>query len=515
MAGPSAEPLAQRDALTEKRLISFLFSHPVMPSALEALRPARSSPLPPCILGPIMHASREVPVRRYWWWFRLAFLSLAFVALGLYLFASTPWRKWVGLAPDYHLLVVRGHDAVQAIHQFQSQCGLWPQYLEDLVPGYLDAAFLEPQPPPAARNARWFYDLSPVPDQTAPGGMRLLPSLSIRLPEGSRAHLGYDFDPVDPAWRIFGDTEPQRLPTSSPPPHSSPSPPAHLTHPAGHQVMAAAQAELARRIAREPGEVEHRRRLAGLLMAAGNTEEVRAVIAQAAIDLPESYWPRLASAVLDLAAPHSAPAPAASPTGLQGDAATAPAAGPAEVPAPPESLQAFAQWVQRRPSMTRWFYLSHLERQAQRPHEAAAAMAKAAQMPVEVAADDPHAAAYYLWDMTRWALETRRWPLVSELADAWELAYRERLVADPSFLPLRAAARLSQGNFAGARQDLEAFDALPPPHPPTPRASARLPWAQHIDTPGGLRDAIERHDRTFRYDPGKFPAPFNPFPLPE
>jgi hypothetical protein len=201
--------------------------------------------------------------------------------------------------------------------------------------------------------------------------------------------------------------------------------------------------------------------------------------------LPESYWPKLAAAVLELESPPTAP----------GDR-------PAKTPA----AEALAEWVRRRPSMTRWFYLSHLERLASRTDAAAAAMNQAAMLPIEVAADDPNVGAYYLWDMMRWAMETKRWPLATRLADSWELAHRERQTANVSYLPLRAAVRLAEGNLLGARKDLEAFDALPLP---------RRVWAQHIDTPGGLREAVMREDRGYRYSPGKLPGSFEVFPRPQ
>lgn len=416
-------------------------------------------------------------MRRYWWWIRLGLFCVVFVGLGVYLFSTTPWRRWMGLAPDYTPLLERGNRIVDAVYGFRAAHGLWPQYLEDMVPDLLEPDVLDPMPA-SLGGGRWFYDLTPVADDTAPSGVRILPSLSTRLPEHARSHVGYDFDPRDPAWQFFGNAQGSRVPYR----------PADVPLRSAPELLPAAVAEMDRRITREPGEVEHRRTKAGLLMAADRPSEARDVVARAATDFPNSCWPRLAAAVLDLEPPASAPGPPA-------PAATAPAAPPA--------VQAFAEWVERRPSFTRWFYRSHLERLAGRPDAAAAAIAQSLKFPVEVAPDDPNTAAYYLWDMTRWALESKRWPLVVELADAWQLAHQDRTVADISYLPLRAAARLATGNVAAAKADMASFDDAPPP---------RRAWAKDVD---GLRAAVDRGDSAYRYSPGKLPAPFEVFPRPE
>jgi len=416
-------------------------------------------------------------VRRYWWWFRLVLFGVLFVGLGIYLFSTTPWQHWFGKKTDDVALRTQGAGIVHAIYVFRQEHALWPQYLEDLVPTYMDMQYLEPSSP--AGGARWYYDLSSVSDDTAASGTRMLPSLSIRLPESARAHFGFDFDPDHPAWRYFGDTEPRDIPgvIGNLPPSLSPQ-----------QVFSNALAELDRRIVREPRDIEHRRGKAALLLSANRLAETRVVVDQSAADFPDSYWPRLASAVLDLQS-----------------AATS---QPATLPAEPESLAAFRAWVKQKPSMTHWFYLSCLERLANRDDAAAAAMAQAAQQPVEVAADDPNISAYYLWDMARWALETRRLDLATQLTDSWEQADKDKRVADASYLSIRAATRLAQGNPAGAKLDLDALDG-PPPAPP------RRTWAKNLEGPSGLRDAITRNDRTYRYHPGPLPSPFKPFPLPE
>jgi hypothetical protein len=149
--------------------------------------------------------------------------------------------------------------------------------------------------------------------------------------------------------------------------------------------------------------------------------------------------------------------------------------------------------------MTRWFYLSVLYRMAGRPDDAAAAMASAVTLPVEVRADDPNVAGYYLWDMARWAVDTKRWPLVLAICGVWEDAETDHTVLDASYLPLRAAARLATGDI-GAGADLAKL------------ADKKHVWAQNLDA---LRQAVERNDRTFTYHPGAVPGPFQIFVTPE
>ena len=150
-------------------------------------------------------------MRRFWWWFRVGLLSVIFMGLGVYLVSTSPWGRWFGRAPDYNAMMAEGDGIVAAIERFKAERGLWPEYLDDLAPDYLKA-------PP---GREWFYELTPVMEPggevkargtRAAGGatkeelVPSLPSLS-RHADGrnARAHVGYDFDPKNPSWRLFGD----------------------------------------------------------------------------------------------------------------------------------------------------------------------------------------------------------------------------------------------------------------------------------------------------------------------
>jgi hypothetical protein len=412
----------------------------------------------------------EVSLGRYWWWFRLGVFCVVFVALGIFLFQRMHWGKQA--ARNFSADIAQGDKIVDAVEAFRGKCGLWPEYLEDLVPQYLDAI------PDAGDRRHWFYELSPVADDQAPSGFRTLPSLSLPTGDEPREHIGYDFDAHAPAWHLFGGSEAPKILREEKPPKKPP---------ALGDVYRNAIAELQRRIEREPREVEHRRGMAAIFLAMGMRSDAWNVVQQAKNDLPASYWPRLAEAILSLPATNGA------------------ATAPATAPAGNEQLEAFAQWAGQHASMTHWFYLSHAQREAGEPDAAAQSMEKAVQQPIEVAADDPNISAYYLWDMARWALETRRLDLATHICDMWELADKEKRVANASYLPIRAAVRLAQGNPAGAKLDLETLDGPP----------ARRIWARNIEGPSGLREAVGRNDRAFRYHPGPLPASYNAFPLPE
>ena len=431
----------------------------------------------------------EAAVRRFWWWFRVAVLSVMFVGLGLYLAATSPWGRWLGRAPDYSAMMDEGDGIVAAIERFKAERGLWPEYLDDLTPDYLKAA----------PGREWFYELTPVgePGATGAGGGKVLPSLS-RHAEGRsvRAHVGYDFDPKNPAWRLFGDVadDEERVLRAGTVELASTR---GATMPA-ETVAANELAELDRRIKREPGMVEHWQGKAGLLRALGRRQDARTVVEAAREALPESYWPRMAVAAMEIEDTKLAEGGA----GASGGAAS-PAAATQRGAEKWPSVEAFAEWVKTAPGLTHDYYLSVLYRMAGEEDAAAKAMQAAIDEPVELTADDPYVASYYFWDMGRWAVQTRRWDLAIAIARAWEQAAKDKRTTDGSYLALRAAALLAQGAIPSAQKDLEAL-----------KQQAHV-WAKNVEGPGGLREAVERGDRAYGYKPGDVPGEFAVFVMPE
>jgi len=356
-------------------------------------------------------------LRKNWWWIRLFILSFALVAIGWYLFHSTPWRKRLGIQPTYTEQITEGDQIVKAIRACQQRTGLWPQYLEDLK--------LPPQ------KFSWFYEL-----QNLPEGHRQ-PALSFRATgEGERAHLAYMFaaTPAEEMWIVFGSgidrTErPTGVPATSPTiTTATPSLDATLT-------------ELDHRIAREPTILRHRQDKISLLVLRGRAAEAQTAIDAAIHDLPNAAWPRLARAAI----------------ALQGTTTSSTAATSTTTPALPTDVTAYVDWAAARPSLTRLFGTHVLFRQMHDPVRAAAAVKEALAQPVEVDDEDEQIAAFYLWDMARWALETSNWDLALQIANRWEAAVADKKVVDTSYLGIRAAAEAAQGNAPAASADLAAL----------------------------------------------------------
>jgi hypothetical protein len=379
-------------------------------------------------------------VLRFWRLFRLSLFVFVFLALGAYLAVTTPWARIFGSAPDYSALLRNGDLIVAAIYRYRAATNLWPEYLDDLVPREL----------PAAPAMKWFYTIT-----------RDGPSLAIDI-DNSHTHLGYSFDATSPAWRLFGNDTPRTLRTDigSPTTHPALAPESERT--------ANELAELDRRIQREPTLIDHRRDKAALLKSLNRLPEARTTIEQAATDFPDNVWPKLAAAAID-------------PT--------------------PDAITHFAQWTTAHPSLTHDYYLALLYRQTNDTDHALATITHAATQPLELNPDDPNILPFYLWDMTRYALQQKQFALVLQLTNAWQKASLAHTIEENSYLPLRAAANLALSNNDAAQNDLSLLDSL-----------KTKTWAQNLPA---LQSAITINNRSFTYDPGPTPAPFDIFPLPQ
>ncbi|HVS71957.1 MAG TPA: hypothetical protein VHQ47_11935 [Phycisphaerae bacterium] len=387
-------------------------------------------------------------MRRFWRYFRFTLLIAAFLMLGAYLFTMTPWREKLGWGPGYREIVREGDPIVVALEAFHARRGLWPEYLEDLSP-----AFLKKPPSP-----HWNYlvDAGAGPALATPTNL-------------AHTNVGYDFSRH--VWRVFGEQDNRVL---------APGPTAATGPATGGGVIAEELAELDRRIAREPGAMEHWRGKASLLRSLGRFTEAETVIDAAARALPEDFWPPLAKAALRL--PDRPPA------------ATRPAATEADAAA----LQELAKWTAAHPSFTHGYYLALAQRLAGGNAAAIATLQGALQQTVQLGPDDPDVLAFYLYDETRFALEQQDWELVIALCDAWQQAVEKAtFVPDDSYRALRAAAELAQRNFTAAQQDFAAMGKDP----------CR---AGNLEA---LKAAIDKRDATFRYDPGG-PGPYQVFELP-
>jgi hypothetical protein len=378
-------------------------------------------------------------VLAFWRHFRLGLFVVVFVALGIYLGFTTPWRRVFGPAPDYAAVVRDGDPLVAAIYRFRAENGLWPEYLDDLVPHYVVAP---PKP-------TWYF--------TVEGGASLATTV-----DADQTHVGYGFEAKHPGWRIFGNDGIRSLRDDTG---------AAATHPAAASLLERTANELAemdQRITREPAIIEHRRSKAAVLVSLHRTTEAREVIERAARDFPDDVWPQLARAALD-------------PT--------------------PGAVAAFAKWNAERPRFTHDYYLSLLYRMVNDDGDAVAAMERAMTLSIEIGSDDTHILAFYLFDMARFALARKQYPLVLQITNAWQKESMAHRVEENSYLPLRAAAELALGDRAAAEKDLAMLETL-----------KTRTWAQQIDA---LKTAVAGDERKFAYDPGRAPPPFDVFPLPQ
>jgi hypothetical protein len=402
---------------------------------------------------------------RKWWYFRLAVLAFAATGIGFYLFHSTPWRKALGIQPDYRQQMAEGDQIVAAIYAFQYDTGLWPQYLEDLKL-------------PAMKYA-WFYEVQALAD-----GHRQ-PALSVAAPaEGSRAHLGFEFGPFrgNGDWHVFTSNADRierpgtHILTGGAPPARS----LHGTH-SPAVMFDATLRELERRIAREPGIIDHYQEKVSFLMESAHLTEARQAIADMAAQFPNAAWPRLAAAALDV--------------------------NPAQAGFEPESLTAFAQYADAHPTFSRYFALCWLYRSAKDPVPARRAMARAIELPIEADPDDRYVAAFRLYDMARWALENELWNLALDVCTAWERAAEQSRVRDQSWLALRAAAEVGLGRFPAARADMAKFRALD---------AGSTTWISGAaESLAALETAAAKSDATFRLTFPDVPGEFRVFIPPE
>ncbi len=401
-----------------------------------------------------------VGMNRLWRTFRFFVLGAAFVLLGVYLFAFTPWREKLGWMPGYEETRKSGDVVVEAIYRFRAETGLWPEYLEDLAPGYLAE-----RPSPA-----WNYVLT----EAGP---------ALATPTGAtRTSVGFDFEAG--VWRVAGISD-NRVLGAGP---GTQGVAGTGTGRSGERLVKELR-ELDRRIAREPEVMEHRREKATVLRAAGRRGEAEAVVREALLVQGEHFWPHLALAVMDVEG--------------GGGAATRGAAseGGATWGEGPAGMAALEAWTRGHPSFTHFYYLSLAWRMAGERVAAAGALREALKQPAVLGEDDPNVLAFYFFDGARFALQAGEAELALALCEAWEKAIAGTARADRSDLVMRAGAHVALKDVEGAARDLAAWEE-------TGRPAA---WCDHVEK---LRAAIAGRDTGYVYDPGAAPPPYRVFALP-
>lgn len=333
-------------------------------------------------------------------------------------------------------------------------------------------------PPPQAPALDWYYTVTPGSES---GGPSLARNKST---DKYRTHIGFDFDPKTPSWRVFGDLENRILKTLAPAATMSTTLPAAT-------IQANALAEFDRRIHRERTLIDHWRDKISYLRRLGRLPEARAIAAQALQEFPTHYWPRMALAALWLD---------------EFAAATVAATFP-------DVTHDFAVWVADNPTYTHYYYLAILQRLAHNDPAALAALQQMTKLPMQRAPEDSGALAYYAWDATRLALRQEQWDLAIALCDQWQAAAQADKTDELSYLPLRAAARLARNKPGDLDQALTDLDNL---------AATKLTcWASGIYSENlpALRAAIKARNPAFRFNPAPpgstAPGEFHVFSTPQ
>jgi tetratricopeptide (TPR) repeat protein len=284
-------------------------------------------------------------MRTLWRYFRFTVLAVAFVLLAVYLFAFTPWREKLGWLPTYQSTLDAGDPIVNALYHYRADHALWPEYLDDLAPAYL----------PTRPAPTWNYLL------TNDG-----PSLATPTSQ-TRTTIGYDFDAR--TWRVAGLFDNRTLRPG----------PAPATLPASDR-LAAALAELDRRIAREPDLIDHRQQKAALLRAAQRWADAEQTLKDALAANPAHYWPPLALAALHLPD-------------------TPPTTAPATTPAP--DFADLAAFTRAHPAFTHTYSLALAHRLAGDTSTAITLLHDALAQPPEVPPDEPPPRADAFFDAAR------------------------------------------------------------------------------------------------------------------
>ena len=419
---------------------------------------------------------------KIWTYFRYAVLLMAFIMLGFYLLVATPWQEWIFGPPTYAEVIAEGQPIVSAIYKFKADTGLWPQYLEDLVPHYL----------PKTPDYAWYYTV------TVDG-----PSLAkTRSTEKTRTHVGFDFNPTTPSWRVFGDLENRTLKTLPPPPTTASAPSESRTN--------ATLAEFDRRIKREPHVIDHSRNKVSFLRNLHRLADARAAAGDCLDNNPTDYWPRLAIAALDLESP-------ATQSSTQSSVlSTLPSTEPSATSTAPSTQNAdfmtqdFPTWVAANPTYTHYFYYFILLRDAHNDAAALDAISHMAALTPALDPDDDRILVFYIFDAARFALAHEKWDLVIALCDQWQKIEGEGHTGELSYYALRAAALLAKGGGSGGVSYDNALLDLN-------KLAATLyhTWAQNLPA---LRAAVKAKDSSYRYDPGQpplTPAPYEIFATPQ
>ena len=323
--------------------------------------------------------------------FRLAVWGVMGLCLALFLITRY-WPDYQVADGDYGAAGKEGQPIVEAIERYWGETGLWPEYLEDLVPEYLAGA---PGP-------QWYWE----------PGVSLLKNAGV-----VDTFVRYDFGSPGGWVQINAAGQEQGLAVA----RVARGGEAPL---ALEKVREKRLKELEKRSKREPRVMEHRRMQVSLLLAMKKPAEAGVAIGEAAAMAPDHWWPKLAKESLG------------------------------ESSAAPEPREAFATWVALHPTYTHWFYLAVLEES--RGGAVVPALEQMVKCPLETDGEDYFTYSAYAFEAARRAYEAKAYGLVLEIAEQWQKRVAEGGPDEGSYRAWRSAAELALGRQAEALADVRA-----------------------------------------------------------
>ncbi len=359
-------------------------------------------------------------------------------------------HRGVGLAQvgSWTNLVEEGKPIVAAIYLYRSKVGLWPHALDDLIPMYLKEN----------QVGQWRFKWQPqgwwsltnyegVPE-FAVRFERRLPTEGWKLTDGVReVMLAVDQPGID------------------------------LPLPGPDELWDEVQADLNRRIARQPGMRVHYKGLISHLIRRKEYREALRVCEACLRTWPSHWWPTLMLATLESKAGAS----------KGGDG----------------RIRALAC---EYGDFIHWFFVAYNYSNRGKEVEADHALAQAAKSAMkdldakeETTGESLGTAVEaFAWWGAMMAYKGRHYDTALAVCDAWESHRKEKGYGDESFYAIKAACFLALGELACASTQLKLAEEA---------CRMSNPWAGELD---GLSDAIQRGDKHFSFSPSGYPGEFSP-----
>jgi hypothetical protein len=151
----------------------------------------------------------------------------------------------------------------------------------------------------------------------------------------------------------------------------------------------------------------------------------------------------------------------------------------------------FRKWIEAHPSFIHWWYLSRYLKDTGRDIDAVAALANAVKYPLEsVDQDEMWVPAAFAFDAASYALRQKQFNLVLDIARVWSKPKGIYNYFSDDIYAFRAAAELSLGQFAAAKDDADKV---------VKAAAHHAIWAENLKE---LKQAADAQDQHFIYHPG-------------